>query len=55
MAGVDIIPLVQEYEQAMGFYGMAFGEMSLHIFAPDDALQFTTAWGDPFGELKDCF
>jgi len=34
----------------MGFYGMAFGEKSLRLFAPDDALQFTTFWADSNGK-----
>jgi len=36
----------------MGFYGMAFGEKSLRLFAPDDALQFTTFWADSNGKYN---
>jgi len=50
MTGLDLVPLIQEHERAMGFYGMAFGEKSLRLFAPDDALQFTTFWADSNGK-----
>jgi hypothetical protein len=52
MTGLDLVPLIQEHERAMGFYGMVFGEKSLRLFAPEDALQFTTFWADSNGKYN---